>query len=157
MIRKISLVLGIMIASIFISSGLVFSQNEPAMDMPQAKTEPVSGVANEPDVQWLWGEVVSVDTVSKTIVLKYLDYETDAEKQASVGVDEKTSYENIKSLDEIKPKDTLSVDYIVNSEGKNIAQNISVERPEAAPSQEPAKENPVPLIPEAETQPEQQP
>ena len=155
---KIVLVLGIMVSFILISSGLVFGQNEAATDMPEPKTEPVTSVSNEPEIQWLWGEVVSVDTTSKTIILKYLDYETDAEKQGSVGVDENTLYENVKSLDEVKSKDTISVDYIVSSEGKNIAKNISVERAEAlATEPEPAKDNPVPFLPEEETRPEQQP
>ena len=153
---KINLALGITVSFILISSGLAFGQNETAADMPQAKTEPAESVASEPDIQWMWGEVVSIDAASKTITVKSMDYESGSEKQASVVVDDKTAYENVKSLDEIKPQDTISVDYIVSSEGKNIAQNISVERADAIP-EEPAKDNPVPYLPQGETQPEQQP
>jgi hypothetical protein len=88
--------------------------------------------ANGPEVQWLWGEVVSVDPAQNAFVVKYLDYETDQEKEITIAVDEKTAFENIRSLDEIKPQDTLSVDYIVVAAGTHIAKNISVEKPEEA-------------------------
>ncbi|MFA5275432.1 MAG: hypothetical protein WC417_00870 [Candidatus Omnitrophota bacterium] len=85
---------------------------------------------SESETQWVWGEVVSVDSAVKSLTVKYLDYETDQEKDMVIGTDEKTTYENIKSLDEIKPKDTLSIDYTAGAEGKNTAKNISLEKPE---------------------------
>ena len=107
-------------------------------------TQPTS----EPETQWIWGEVVSADSASKSVTIKYLDYETDQEKDMVIGVDEKTTYENIKSIDDIKPKDTLSIDYIAGPDGKNVAKNISLEKPEsvpapqeAAPSEDTSPEN----------------
>jgi uncharacterized Zn finger protein len=61
-------------------------------------------------------------------LVKYLDYDADQEKEMAINVDEKTIYENVKSIDEIKPQDTVSIDYIVSPEGKNIAKNISIEK-----------------------------
>lgn len=87
---------------------------------------------NENDMQWVWGEVVNLDGAGKTITLKYLDYETDQEKDILLAVDEKTTFDNIKNLDEIKPKDTLSIDYTITSGGKNIAGNISLESPDSS-------------------------
>jgi len=89
-----------------------------------------SNAAN--DTQWIWAEVVGVDASAKSLTLKYLDYETDLEKQIVLGVDENTVYENIKSFDEIKVADTLSVDYVLLADGKNIAKNISLEKPDLA-------------------------
>jgi hypothetical protein len=100
--------------------------------IPQAQLE------SENDTQWIWGEVVNLDAAGKTITLKYLDYETDQEKDIVLSVDEKTTFENIKSFDEIKVKDTLSIDYTVAPDGKNIAKNIGLESPDssaAAPAQ----------------------
>lgn len=88
-------------------------------------------IQTEPETLWLWGEVVSVDIQNKTLSVKYLDFETDQEKEMSVNVDEKTTYENIKTLDAMKTKDNVSVDYIISPDGKNIARNIVVEKPEA--------------------------
>jgi len=93
----------------------------PTLTQPQ-EMPPVT----EPEMQWLWGEVVSVDTGAKQMTVKYLDYETDTEKEISINVDDKTTYENAKSLTEIKAQDTLSLDYVV-IDGKNIAKNISIE------------------------------
>jgi len=84
----------------------------------------------EPDILWLWGEVNSIDSDKGIISVKYLDYETDTEKEAVIYADAKTTYENAKSLTDIKPKDIVSVDYVTGAQGSSIARNISVERPE---------------------------
>ncbi|MDD5108475.1 MAG: hypothetical protein PHC29_03075 [Candidatus Omnitrophica bacterium] len=87
---------------------------------------------NTNETQWAWGEVTNLDVLAKTLTLKYLDYETDQEKELVLTVDDMTAFENIKSLDEIKIKDTLSVDYMVSSDGKNIAKNINFEKPDSS-------------------------
>lgn len=89
---------------------------------------------NAPEVQWIYGEVLSIDAANKAISVKYLDYETDQEKEIAMNVDAQTVYENIKSIEEIKPKDAVSIDYVVGAEGKNIAKKISLEKAEAAPA-----------------------
>jgi len=87
---------------------------------------------SESDTQWAWGEVVSLDAAAKTITLKYLDYETDQEKDIILAADDKTVFENIKGFEDIKVKDALSVDYAVTPDGKNIARNIGLENPESS-------------------------
>jgi len=84
---------------------------------------------NYSETKWRWGEVVSTDIQNKTLTIKYLDFETDQEKELLLAVDESTVYENVKSLEEIQPKDILSVDFLV-SDSKNVAKNISIEKPE---------------------------
>lgn len=111
---KTGLVLAITVSLIFISANLIFSQE----------------AQNNPDTQWVWGEVSILDTQNKAILVKYFDYETDQEKEININIDDKTTYENIKSMNELKPKDTVSIDYIVSADGKNIAKNISIEKPE---------------------------
>lgn len=86
--------------------------------------------ASEMDILWLWGEVISIDIERSQLTLKYLDYELDQEKEMIVTVDSKTTYENVKSYNQIKPKDTVSVDYVTEASGRNLAKNITVERPE---------------------------
>jgi hypothetical protein len=78
--------------------------------------------------QWLWGEVETINAQAKTLQVKYLDYDTDLEKELTISVDEKTKFENVKGLEEIKPQDTISVDYVVGSNGANLALDISVEK-----------------------------
>lgn len=126
MIRRLGLFLGIGVFLSLVSLGLVFSQEETSKNTAIPETQ------DQPDMQWLWGEVISVDTPKNELLVKYLDYETDQEKEAVLNIDDKTAYENLKTLAEIKPKDTLSIDYTVNAEGKNIARNISLEKPESA-------------------------
>jgi hypothetical protein len=112
----------------------------------QASVTPVEPVTSPvaPEAQWLWAEVVSVDLAARAISAKYLEYETDTEKEIVFSTDEKTTYENIKSLEEIKPQDTISVDYVVAADSKNIATNISLEKAEAAQAVEKIEE----VIPE---------
>jgi len=150
--QKIVLAGGITVFLVLISFYAAFSQEaateatptqEPAVTQPQTPMEP--------ETQWVWGEVSRVDPEKNEVVVKYLDYETDQEKEITLGVDEKTTYENIKSLAEIKPKDTLSIDYVVTSDGKNMAKNISVEKAEAttAVPEEKATTTPTETSPEA--------
>lgn len=111
---RIGLALGVIASLIFVN--LVLAQE----------------AQNEPEALWLWGEVVSIDTQNNNLLVKYLDFETDQGKEISINVDEKTTYENIKSLDELKPKDNVSIDYIQSPDAKNLAKNIVVEKSEEA-------------------------
>jgi len=131
--------LGILITAslIFISAAMIASAQEPPKEgsSPEAQVAPspaqaIPEAVSEAETQWLWGEVVTVDPQNKMLVVKTLDYETDQEKEVTVYADDKTTYENIKSMDEIKPKDNLSIDYTVSPDGKNVAKNISAEKPE---------------------------
>jgi hypothetical protein len=122
--KKISLLFVALVSLLFIFTGIGLSQE------PEGQTLADYEGMVEADILWLWGEVSSLDTQNKTLLVKYFDYETDQEKEMVVATDSKTIYENIKSFDEIKPQDTVSIDYIVSPEGKGIAKNISVEKPE---------------------------
>lgn len=107
---------------LFAGIGLVLAQDNGG-------EEAVNQEIKDSDVQWVWGEVVSIDTKNNLIIIKHLDYEDNQEKEVSIAVDSGTVYENIKSLDEIKPKDFLSIDYVINQDGKNVAKNISFDKP----------------------------
>ena len=128
--RHLVLTIATLIAGIFLSAGLCLAQeNKPAQDQAVS--------TGEPDILWLWGEVSLVDADKGTITVKYLDYETDTEKEAVIYADEKTTYENVSAIAEIKPKDIVSIDYIAGAQGSNVARNISVEKPdEVQPSGE---------------------
>jgi hypothetical protein len=167
---RITLLTVIMASFIFITLNIAFSQDETpvqTMEPTENKSEVVQGgavpaeaVNQEPEIQWVWGEVVTVDLQNKTVFVKYLDYESDQEKEMGVAADDKTTFENVASVDELKPKDTVSIDY-VSVEGKNIAKNISVEKLETqqapptetkqqdltAPVQAPVEQQPEPAAP----------
>ena len=121
------LIFGSVIFLILLSPSVVFSQEA----LVNAQEPQISQVQppNEPEIQWVWGEVISIDGQKGELSVKYLDYETDQEKEIVISTDDKTAYENARSLSDIKPKDTLSIDYTINAEGKNIARNISLEQP----------------------------
>lgn len=136
---KTAFVLGVAALLLIINSGLVFSQESGGeyKAMSEIKTEEKGAISDMPlgpEIQWAWGEVLSVDAQKNEFVIKYLDYDTDQEKQMVIKVDDKTTFENIKSLSEIKPQDNAGIDYTVTAEGKNVAKNISVETPESLKS-----------------------
>jgi len=126
--RKTGLILGMTVSLMFIGTGLTFGQEQNQPEQGGVTSE----MQSEPEIQWAWGEVLSVDTQKNEFTVKYLDYETDQEKEMTISVDEKTTYENVKSLNEIKPLDTAGIDYIITPEGRNIARNVSIENPESA-------------------------
>ncbi|MDD5155178.1 MAG: hypothetical protein PHF11_01670 [Candidatus Omnitrophica bacterium] len=123
---KTGLILVVMIFSAFVSVNSVFSQDEAA---PAANPAAAPQAATQ-EPQWVWAEVVSIDSANHQMNVKYLDYEADTEKEMIIAADDNTTYENLNSFSEIKPQDTVSVDYIVTADGKNIAKNINVEKPE---------------------------
>ncbi len=105
-----------------------------AVDSEVITSNQLTPSQKESDLQWAWGEVTNLDNQAKTITLKYLDYETDQEKELILVVDEKTTFENVKDFSELKIKDTLSIDYMIGVDSKNIATNVSFEQPEVASS-----------------------
>lgn len=102
--------------------GLAFAQGE----------DEVKTLNQEPqvlDLKWVLGEVMNIDLENKVISVKYLDYEDSEEKNISILIGSDTTFENIKSLEEIRPQDYLSLDYVFTQDGKNVAKNISLDKP----------------------------
>lgn len=136
--RKTALYLTILVSFLFLSAGLVLAEEvnatAPVAATPIDQAVPAlpatPSTQNAPDTQWVWGEVVNFDIQNKTVTVKYLDYETDQEKEIIIASDDKTAYENLKSIDDLKLKDTVSIDYIVGIDGRNTAKNISLEKAE---------------------------
>ena len=52
------------------------------------------------------------------------------EKEMVISVNDKTAYENVKSVIEIKLHDAVSIDYVLGAGGMNLAKEISIEKPE---------------------------
>ncbi len=122
-------------------SALSFAQENQTSQQPVATQENTAVAAEVPPslsaakpvpTEWLYGEVNFVDISGKALTLTYLDYDTDIEKQATVYIDAKTIFENVKWLEEIKPQDMVSIDYIIGADSKNLAVSVSVEKPESA-------------------------
>ena len=143
MIRKIVFVLGIIFSLVVVS--VSFAQDAVVPDAGQAATpaevvDPAAAIpAAAPSVlpvdsemQWLWGEAVTVDIEKKEILVRYQDYDTDEEKEMIIVANDKTGFENVRSLAQVQPQDTLSIDYKVTADGRNIAKNISVEKAQDA-------------------------
>ncbi len=158
MFRRKGVVLALTVLLVLIGSNIVFSQEQdtqgqPVPASPIAPVSPAAPVVTAAEAQWVWGEIVSVDAAKNEFTIKYLDYETDQEKEMVLAADNKTAYENAQSLADIQPKDTLSIDYIVTADGKNIAKNISVEKAEAVPEPEQGPEAVAPPAPVTEAVP----
>ncbi len=102
------------------------------------------------NTEWVWGEVVSVDAVNNTLIVKYFDYEKEQEKQVTFYSYNKTEFENITSLGDLKPTDSVSIDYFVAEGGKNFIQEISLDKPDSESDSDTEEEeiNPKDLIQE---------
>lgn len=119
---------------IFLGVFGVFAQEPQEPAVPSVTATEKTAPKNENEMQWAWGEVTAIDPQAKTVTLKYLDYETDQEKDLVLNIDEKTAFDNIKALEDIKVKDTLSVDYTAGNDGKNTAKSISYEKKDTFPA-----------------------
>jgi hypothetical protein len=125
MLIRFGFILIAIFSLVFLSFGSNYAQ--------ELKASPDTSVSLEPEVQWLWGEVLTVNPKDKTLQVKYVDYDSDTEKEIIISTDLQTTYENVKSLEQIQPQDAVSVDYIFGKDGINLAKNISVEKPENNP------------------------
>jgi len=121
--QKAAVLLGITVCLILVCTTFVFSQDIAKMSLDDL--EKLSGV------QWLWGHAVSADPERDELLVKYIDYEKEEEKEATIMVDDETIYENVESFSKIKPQDTLSIDYIVTTDGKYLAKLVSFEETES--------------------------
>lgn len=122
---RLFLILALVLFAVSINFRAGFAQNN---DLQKAEIKEEAAVAGleETETKWLWGSVVSVDKGNNAIVI----YDTDTEKEIKMKVDDKTVYEEIDSLDAVQPDDILSIDYIVSSEGENIASVVILEKAE---------------------------
>lgn len=121
--KKLFLIIGVLLSLTGINTA--FSQEESIAQIPLVQES-----NSEPEVQWIWGEVTSVDVSNNKVNVKYLDFENDIEKETTITIDEKTTYDNISSISQLKPNDIVSVDYTPAPGGVNIAKSISIEKPE---------------------------
>lgn len=146
--RKISFMLIYSSIFIFLLLGIAIAAEEEA---PVATNQVETSTENEDmdnmelEEKWVWGEVAKINSRGKFLELRYLDYDTDSEKEMKVYLGQKTKFENVSSLEEINPRDMASIDYVINNEGKAIASNISIEKMEeveAIIEEPPAAEEP---------------
>lgn len=79
-------------------------------------------------LEWAWGEVVSIDYQKGEFNIVYLNEETFEEKTLLMATDAQTVYENAQSLLDIKPMDSVSIDYTITEEGVNLAMKVAVEK-----------------------------
>ena len=114
--RKNYLLLIVMIATflILINANVIFAQWE------------LVGREAEAQIQRISGYVIEFNPQNKTIMI---GSSIGGEAEKAIAVDEKTIYEDFKSIEDIKElKDTarLDIDYIVSQDGRNIARRIRV-------------------------------
>jgi len=150
MIKKLTLSLLVALACLALNSSYIF-----AADVVNADPAPASG-QQEGDTLWLWGEVSNIDVPNKTLTVKYLDYDTDQEKEATLVVDDKTVFENVAGLSEIQPKDEVSVDHLLIGQ-QDIAKNVSVEKADTVKQEAPQAEGAITETAPAEAAPQSAP
>ncbi|MBU2540407.1 MAG: hypothetical protein KJ593_00745 [Candidatus Omnitrophica bacterium] len=80
------------------------------------------------EIKWVWGEVIGVDSLKEELSIRYLDYDSDAEKDRVFIFDKDSKFENITSLENIEAGDSAGIDYYIDETGKNIIKSISIEK-----------------------------
>ncbi len=139
-LKKVILSSGVVIVVMMVAHIVFAEEAITPIDQAVSASSQQPALQKESETQWAWGEVTNLDNQAKVITLKRPDYETDQEKELILSVDEKTVFENIKDFNELKLKDTLSIDYMIGTDNQNIAKNISFEKPDTSS---------VPTLPEA--------
>jgi hypothetical protein len=82
---------------------------------------------------WLWGEVVSVDTGANALTVKHLDYETADWVTKEVSVDDKTVFQGVSALADITAGANVTIEY-TEKDGRFVADVIEVAPKETEPA-----------------------
>ncbi|MDD5348186.1 MAG: hypothetical protein PHT59_06205 [Candidatus Omnitrophica bacterium] len=123
-----SCIFTVIIAGLVCVAGAASAQQPAAPAAPVSEETPPSAV--EPIPEWLYGEIAAVNVGDKSFQVKYIDFDKDIEKQATIYADKQTVFSGVASLDDLKLQDIVNVDYVIDPQGKNIAVAVSVEKPE---------------------------
>ncbi len=79
------------------------------------------------DLGWVLGDVVDLDLEANRIIVSYIDYSTNQNKQVVIYINNETKYTNISSIKDLKINDVVAVDYKTTQSGEGIALNITAE------------------------------
>jgi|GEM_PF-2494929 len=113
-----------------------------------AQTQPAAkATVPAPQGQEAYGEVVSVDANAGAVTITEYDYEKDEDVNKSYTIDKAATYENVKSLLEVKAGDWVALTLKPQKDGTSLAASVYVERydigEEATPRTMPAPVAPV--------------
>ena len=110
---------------------------------------PAKATVPAPEGQEAYGEVVSVDANAGAITITEYDYEKDEDVNKSYTIDKAATFENVKSLSEVKTGDWVALTLKPQKDGTNLATSVYVERydigEEAAPAQQAVPTQPAPV------------
>lgn len=109
--KKYILGIGVVIFFLFVIQLNCFAQNEEA-------------VGNEDMSMIGLGTVAGVEA-NQLVVTEY-EYETDNEQEVSYSINDKTMFDNLKSLNDLKSGDSVEVIY-TEAAGKKVALSVSKE------------------------------
>jgi hypothetical protein len=116
------------------TANIVTNQAAVESEPKETATQPLDVTTNQmpavdvENIQWVWGEVANVDATANKLSVRYLDYETDTEKEEVFLVDKSSEFENVASMEEIKTGDSAGIDYYVDKDGQRIVKSISIEK-----------------------------
>jgi len=123
-------------------------EDRMSLGAPASETLPANAEVSPEQAQasdWLWGEVISVDAAANALSVKHLDYETADWVAKTVNVDDKTVFQGVSALADIKAGANVTVEY-TQKDGRSVADVIEVSPKEAeSPSSAPQEEGSVVL------------
>lgn len=118
---KKAILLGMVLGIILIAACANTYAEETAATITPAATP-------APEAQEAYGEVVSVDANAGSVIITEYDYEKDEDVSNKYNIDKAATYENVKSLSEVKAGDWVALTVKPQKEGGNIATSVYVER-----------------------------
>ena len=143
----LAIILGIASGFVCVSA---YAEEAAAVAQPTIAAPTPQGQATEG--QEAYGEVVSVDANAGAITITEYDYEKDEDINKAYTIDKSATYENVKSLAEVKAGDWVALTLKPQTGGASLATSVYVERydigEEIAPAAAPAMTAPAAPEPE---------
>ena len=126
-------------------TGINAHAEEPAATQPAAAPAMPAAEGQE-----AYGEVISVDANAGAITITEYDYEKDEDINKTYTIDKAATYENVKSLAEVKAGDWVALTLKPQKDGSNLAASVYVERYDVGEEPAPAA---APVMPATTTAP----
>jgi len=91
---------------------------------------PPSAERGQPEVLFVYGEVVAIDGIWNSVTIRHFDYTVLKNDDLEIALKETTEWENVPGMRQLNIGDWAGVTYVIQPNGNRMAESISVEKTE---------------------------
>ena len=89
-------------------------------------SSPCEIFAQEEDIEYVYGTVITVNEAKNEIVVSEQDWESETEVTVTYSIAPTAELEGVESITEIKPDMSVEIEFITDKSGKKVAKSVGV-------------------------------